>query len=179
MTPRPLPLYPYSRLIVYTGLGLVLGWIIVSISLSIGYEVFWEVSREKAIPKEERIEIRDAESLRRCLMGLQTFHRELHSHVRRFLANQRQEPLQAIEVWRQWGTEWERDLSEFARRYSFSKPEDQRSPDERRLYDFHARLVSLKKEYSDLFANLHLIQEEGLMDLGFRLHDALRDLPPP
>jgi len=151
---KPVSHYPYSRAVIYVLLIVPVIWIAVSVLLSVGYAVFWEMSRESVIPNEyiERIQSQEQASV--CLKGIELFQRELQFNVRRFLSRYGQERKKTLEVWEKSQAEWLSDFLTFGERYGFHRNQDELGALGSRLAENYRRLKDLQSEYDKEFKNL-------------------------
>ena len=172
MSRRPPPRYFYSRLTFYGLTLLILGWIAVCIMLSVGVAVFWDYERGAVLPKEALVRIDSPKTALRAAEGLVIFNRELWVNVKRFLNHYRQDPEQTVEVWNAWRAEWREDLLVFGRKYSFTRPKADLSPNEVELNETYLGLLKLEGAYAETFEEIYHIHENNHDVLNRKL-DAL------
>lgn len=169
MPRRPPPRYFYSRLTLYGLVLLILGWIAVSMILSISVAVFWEYERGAVLPKVALVKVNTPKTALQATEGLVIFNRELLVNVKRFLNHYRQDPEQTVEVWNAWRAEWRQDLLTFGHRYSFTQARADQSADETQLNDTYQSLLKLEEAYAETFEEVYRIHESSHERLSEKL----------
>lgn len=113
--------YPYSRFFIYSIFAIVLGWIIVSLSVSVGHSVFWEHKRENLIPENAMVELETDMQIANCMRAVEILHGEMKFKVARFMASYKKHPKLATDNWNKWYKSWKRDFVRFGKSYNIAK----------------------------------------------------------
>ncbi len=160
------PRHPYARIAVYSVIALTLGWIVVSLGLSVGYRIFWEHKIGRAIPKAEFVEIVNKDEALQCVRGLELFHRELVFNAKRFVTRYRLTPATSLQKWERWQTDWRKDFAEFGRRYGFEPARGESGLYRKELAAAYGRIAKLESDYSRDFSRLYELWKSGREEMN-------------
>ncbi|RJO71911.1 MAG: hypothetical protein C4523_03615 [Myxococcales bacterium] len=164
--------YPNARLVVYILIGVILGWICVSVAISVGSKVFWEHTRERVVPAAGVVEIDDAQSALAAIRAIQLFHEELLQNVKRLIARYPKQPQETLLFWEEWHAGWRKDLDLFGKRYSFTRPMEMLNAHERLVATTYNRLVEVETNLSRHFAELLPLFDSDQTELRTLLRNA-------
>jgi len=157
--------YPYSRFFIYSIFAIVLGWIIISLSFSVGYSVFWEHKRENLIPQTGIIELQTNKDIATCVRAVELLHGELQFNVRRFLNSYRKHPKIAGEQWNSFYADWRKDYGQFGTSYQLTNPAKATDEKRKRLWNSYKRVGEVAKGYTESFNNLSDLYEKNVTEL--------------
>lgn len=173
MSPYERYAYRPYRVVVYTVLGAIPAWIIVSMILSIGPAVYAQAERDRAARAAPLDNLDDPAALRAVLDETAGFQRELVLMQRRLIAAVRRNPVAARGSLEEWDERFRRDLAGLRERVRPAAVAHPSAEAER----ITALLDDLSRSQSALVVHLGALADlaaETIPDVGRRIDERRR-----
>ena len=105
---------------VAAALGLLGLWLIVSLSFSVGFQVWEETMRSRRVPKAPMIALTTKEVSDDCQQRIEGFWNEFTKHVKLSWGTIKKDPTLGQERWVTWFRDWHKSYSVLGDRYGFT-----------------------------------------------------------
>jgi len=155
--PQPNRLLLLSRryaLAIGSVVGIVVAWLVISLTLSVGMQVYEHYMRNRRVPKIPLIALDSPATVDDCRRRIEGFYAEFNKHTRDIHGAYKAQPALAKERWNDWFGNWQKTYDQLGSRYAF----DSGVPEPTKSYQLMQQLYDkVGKTARDYNQHLHAL----------------------